>query len=72
MIEQLKMCFLNKFEKKNVYVCIAFRFNKTNIDILFEYLKTFFAFEKIFSMIVIKMKMMQSKMKIEMIVKKKS
>ena len=41
MIEQLKMCFLNKFEKKNVYVRIAFRFNKINIDVLFEHLKKF-------------------------------
>ena len=65
------MCFLNKFDKKNVYVRIAFRFNKINIDVFFEYLKTFFPFEKIFSIIIIKVKMMQSKMKIEVIAKKK-
>ena len=70
-IEQLKMCFLNKFKKKNVYVRIAFRFNKINIDVLFKHLKISFAFEKIFLMIVIKMKMMQNKMKIKMIAKKK-
>ena len=57
MIEQLKICILNKFEKKNIYVRIAFRFNKINIDILFEYLKIFFTFEKFFLMIVMKMKM---------------
>ena len=65
------MCFLNKFKKKSVYVRIAFRFNKINIDVFLEHLKTFFAFEKIFSMIIMKMKMMQSKMKIEAIAKKK-
>ena len=42
------MCFLNKFKKKSVYVRIAFRFNKINIDVLFEHLKTSFAFEKTF------------------------
>ena len=71
MIEQLKMRFLNKFKKKNVYVRIAFRFNRINIDVLFKYLKTSFAFEKIFLMIIIKMKMMQNKMKIKAIAKKK-
>ena len=71
MIEQLKMCFLNKLEKKNVYVRIAFRFNKINIDVFFEHLKTFFAFEKTSLMIVMKVKMMQNKMKIEAIAKKK-
>ena len=71
MIEQLKMCFLNKFEKKSVYVRIAFRFNKTIINVLFEHLRTSFTFEKFFSMIVMKMKMMQNKIKIEAIAKKK-
>ena len=56
MIEQLKMCFLNKFEKKNVYVRIAFRFNKININVLFKYLKISFTFEKKILMIVMKMK----------------
>ena len=65
------MCFLNKFEKKNMYVRIVFRFNKINIDVFFEHLKISFAFEKIFLIIVIKVKMMQSKIKIEMIAKKK-
>ena len=71
MIEQLKMCFLNKFERKSVYVRIAFRFNKININVLSEHLKTFFAFEKTFLMIVMKVKMIQSKMKIKVIAKKK-
>ena len=71
MIEQLIMCFLNKFEKKNVYVRIAFRFNKTIINVFPEHLKTFFAFKKTFLIIVIKVKMMQSKIKAEAIAKKK-
>ena len=41
-----------------MYICITFRFNKININVFFEHLKTFFAFEKIFLMIVIKVKMM--------------
>ena len=71
MIEQLKMCFLNKFEKKNVYICITFCFNKINIDVFSKHLKIFSAFEKIFLMIIIKIKMMQSKMKTKTIAKKK-
>ena len=71
MIEQLKMCFLNKFEKKSVYIRIAFRFNKINIDILSEHLRISFAFKKTFSMIDMKIKIMQNKMKIEAIAKKK-
>ena len=71
MNEQLKRCFLNKFEKKSVYVRITFRFSKINIDVLFKHLKTFSAFEKSFLIVVIKIKMMQNKMKIEAIAKKK-
>ena len=48
MIEQLKMCFLNKFKKKSVYVCITFHFNKININVFSEHLKIFSAFEKFF------------------------
>ena len=59
MIEQLKIYFLNKFKKKNIYVCIAFCFNKININIFFKHLKIFVAFEKTFLIIVIKVKIMQ-------------
>ena len=71
MIEQLKMCFLNKLEKKSVYVRIALRFNRIIIDVLSEHLETSFASENIFSIIVMKVKMMQSKMKAEATAKKK-
>ena len=69
--EQLKRCFLNKFEKKSVYVRIIFRFSKINLDVLFKNFKTFFTFEKLFSVVVIKVKIMQNKMKIKAIAKKK-
>ena len=48
-----------------------FRFNKINIDVFFKHLKTFSVFEKLLSVVVMKVKMMQSKMKIEAIAKKK-
>ena len=71
MNKQLKKCFLNKFKKKSVYVRITFRFNKINIDVFLEHLKIFSAFEKLFLIVVMKIKMMQNKMKIEAIAKKK-
>ena len=42
------MCFLNKFEKKNIYIHIAFYFNKIIIDVFLKHLKIFFASKKFF------------------------
>ena len=71
MNEQLKRCFLNKFKKKNVYIRITFHFSKISINVSFKHVKTFSSFEKLFSIVVMKVKMMQNKTKIETIAKKK-
>ena len=66
------MCFKFKLKRKNILIRVKFPFNKNNIDVLFKHLRISLIVEKFFSIIVIKMKVMQSKLNNEKVAKKKN